>query len=231
MVIVHTTKAYLTSLTDSSLYILNPENMTLSGSIKVQNHMEGIALAGGKAWVSCGSYIFPSINNKIACINTDADTVERYIELPVENPGQILANGDTLFVLCRGSLDPSGAMPAIYPVNALTGQTGSPVLSGTDIYGMEIAHGKLWVLEHSGVRSFHAGTLSELPGRIDRKQITGDALDLLYGIWFDVEKSELYVCNARFGGVNGDCVAFDPFGNSLRHIETGIYPGQLIFFR
>lgn len=233
MVKASPSRAYLTSLTDGQLYRFDPRSMELAGEpLAVENYMEGLVIAGDRLFVACGNYAFPAANNKVAVIDLQTDSLLQYIELPEENPGEILQVGTSLVVNCRGNYFQPGAPGSqlvwINPVS-LAIERSLPLGQYAD--DMELLPDALLVLCDSAVMRVSLEDFSLDTDYLPKSLITADPLDRLYSVVYDDLKGELYVSNGKYGGVNGNCVVFDPFLNPVRSFETGIYPGEIFFYR
>lgn len=232
MAIINPQKAYVTSLLDSSLYVFNPVNMELIGApVFVENYMEGIAIWENKAFIACGNYAYPASNNKLAVLDTDADTVIRYILLPEENPGEVLLVDDAIVVNCRGNYLPGGPGSELVWVDPLQETVSRRLSLGQYTYDLAVLPDALIALGDSGLLHIDRTTFSFNSNFLPKSALTDDPLDLLYSVAYDDLKGELYVTNAKYGGTNGICLVLDPFLNPVRSFETGIYPGEILFYR
>ncbi len=225
-------KAYLTSLTDGKLYRFDPRNMTLSGeSIEVENHMEGIAIHGERAFVACGNYAYPSSNNQLAVIDTRTDRLIQYIELPEENPGHVLVQGESIVVNCRGNYFlPDAPGSRLVWVDPLSLEIAHSLPLGQYADDLALLPGALLVACDSAVMRISLADFSLDPAFLPKSRLSSDPLDRLYSLAYDDLRGELYVSIAK-SATNGFCMAFDPFLNPMRTFETGIYPGTIFFYR
>lgn len=239
MVKISNSKAYVTSLLKGKVFVFDPMTMELTGEIAVQNYPEGIAARNGRAFVACGNYAFPAVNNQLAVINTSTDEVEKYLTLPIDNPGKVLLYGDSVFVNCRGNYitgqDTGSALVCIHQ-NTLSIQ--NVLYFPGSIYNIEIAGNVLM-----GIRDAdkNASTLSSTglfmwdlrSGKLDslilqetdfKPKQTGD---YLYGLAYDAQKGNLYVAFSK--SKKGFVV--NPFMAITDSFTTGINPSSIVFCR
>ena len=225
-------KAYLTSLTDGKLYRFDPRSMALVGEpLAVENHMEGIAIRGERAFVACGNYAYPSSNNQLAVIDTRTDRLIQYIELPEENPGFVLVEGKSIVVNCRGNYflpDAPGSMLVWIDPVSLEVERSIPLGQYAD--DLALLPGALLVACDSAVMRISLEDFSLDRSYLPKARLTADPFDRLYSLAYDDLRGELYVSIAKTA-TNGFCMAFDPFLNPIRTFETGIFPGTIFFYR
>jgi len=222
-------KAYLTSLLDAKVYVFDPASMTLLAQIEVENYMEDLALVARKLFVTCGSYTPALPGQTLAAIDPETDAVTHRLTLPVVNPGPLLPAPDgRLWVGCRG--DYAGGGSAVVLVNPNTMQIDTTLRLAGSLYEM------FRVDEHLGLVTDSALTLVYWPSFIVQynwrsRQTLGfmNNNDLLYTVYFDARRRELYVTDAGVGAQPATVRVYTERGELIRTLPAGIFPGQFIW--
>ncbi len=90
-------KAYISSLYNDKIFVLNTGSHTLSGSVTLAGkNTEGMTLLGGKAYIAC----WDTAVNKVFVVNTADDHLDDSLLLPGRAPSEILVDHeDKLWVL------------------------------------------------------------------------------------------------------------------------------------
>ena len=230
MAITSPHKAYVTSFFTNHLFLFNPATMELlPDSIIVENTMEGISIAQDKAFVACGNYLPPEVNNKLAVIDTQTDELLQYIELPVENPGKVLTYQGKVLVACRGDYDPQGEGSAIVEVDP-EGKTVTRVTKFEgSLFEMEIVEDALWVLRDSSVARIDLVTWEVEANFLQEKTLVASEAYYFYGIHYAPDQSALYIAMAH-PTRNGQLLVLNPFGQIQQRLETGMFPGEVFFY-
>ena len=128
LVKISPTKAYVNSMLDNSVYIINPVKMKITGTISIENYSEDMILTNNKVYTSLGNYAYPKKNNKIAVINPNTDVVAKYIILPMENPGDLeVIDSSTIVVVARGNYG-TPKKSALYFINTITDEIKDSII-------------------------------------------------------------------------------------------------------
>lgn len=232
------TVAYLSSLYQEKVFIFNPITMQLSGEIPLARFQDGISGYGNQAFVACGSLLSLK-NNKIAVINTLTHHLDKYISLPLTNPGQLLLKGDTLIVNCKGDYavekDSSGA---IFFINVHNLELLYAVYIKGSIYEMAIAGNNLFAIRDVGddiqplgnTAIMKVDLLTGAKTDIWMRETdfkTKEAGDYIYSLDFDKEKGNLCVSFS----ISGKGFMTTPFKEIVGEYKTGTYPNTVFFYR
>lgn len=97
MLVVNSSRAYVSSLYSNSLSIIDLSNNSVSGSINIGHTSEAMQLYGNKAFVSCWAG-----GKNIMVINTATDKVTDSIIVAAEPESMVLDKNNRLWVLCNG---------------------------------------------------------------------------------------------------------------------------------
>jgi hypothetical protein len=221
-----------------TVFVLNPQKMEIVKEIALQRHPYEIAYAEGKAYVACGNYPGQQKNNQLAIINTTTDELEQYISLPKENPTRVLVDKNRLFVLCAGNYVYSDSGCVVSIINRLNLQTEKNVYFHGSAYRLAIAGDYLLGIRDADDANTNLAGTSIF--KIDLQTLAVNANfikdtdfkpresgDFLYSLNFDKTKGEVYVTFST----SGKGFIVNPFGEKVGEFQTGIYPGNVFFYR
>ncbi len=221
------TKAYVNSLVDSTVYRLDPRTGELTPPhIRVQNWSESLLLAAGRLWITCGNYIYPARNDKLACIDPEGDSVLYYLTLPRQNPGPLveLPNGE-LLVGCRGNYaDEKGLLVHVDPYRGTITRT---VELTTSVYRLTRYGSEIYMLTDSGVSRYDWQGGAVDYAFLSRSRLGIPAHELIYGFAYDSTSNQWIVANAKAGGVRGELIFIEPTG-ALRRQPVGVFPSRIL---
>lgn len=94
-------KAYVSSLYNNKIFILNTSSHTLSGSVTISGkNTEGMALLEGKAYVAC----WDTAVNKVFVVNTANDHLDDSLLLPGRAPSEILVDHEQKLWVLSGNV-------------------------------------------------------------------------------------------------------------------------------
>ncbi len=226
---INNNEAYVNSMTDNSVYIINLSDWKITGKITVENFSEDMIKIGNYVYVSCGNYAYPQKNNKIAKINTLTHSVENYLALPMENPGDLEVLNDSVFsVIARGNYQ-TPKKSAIYFINIYTFSVADSLIFNAYSFDSFVKDSLLFVLNDNGISKINWKTKNVTMNFISKQDLQMQSNDLLYAFYYDSFK--YYIVNAKYGGTNGVCYVLD---NSLKketEFETGVFGGTIFKYQ
>jgi DNA-binding beta-propeller fold protein YncE len=232
MVIVNSSKAYVTNLYDNSLTEFDPTSLQMiQERILVGNNPEGIALANGKLYV-CDSGL--GADSSLTVVDPTQDVAVNTI-IVGRSPSEIAADasGDVV-VKCDGSFnfnDPNRDTPgSLVLVDPRTDAVLSTVVLPLGVYGhpgkMTLSsNGYGYFVGKSGIMRFDIGngTITVNP--------TPFATVSAYGLAIDDASNRLYVTDAKDYVQPGDVLVYGQDGQQVAQFEAGIIPGTIVFRR
>lgn len=224
-------KAYLTTLYGSdSLLVFDPVRMVLTGKVRAARFQEGMVCVGETAFVAVDA--FPDRpDQRIALIHTPTDSLLGFVSLPIRNPGQLIAWRGSVWVQCIGDYNPAGQGSAVVELSAETGAVQRSFRFTGSVFGLEPAGDQLLVLRDSTLALVNAATGAVTEAWATRRALTGSSTDILYGLYYDAEKSLLYVCNARDYVTPGEIVVLNPLGEVVARMPAGNLPKKVFAVR
>lgn len=227
MVKVSPTLAYVNSLYSQVVYKLNPQTMTLTGTLTVEDHMEDMVLHQDKVYIGCGNYPGKT-NNKLAIIDPTTELVT-YRTLPVENPGAVvlLADGQ-LAICCRGNYATTNSAVVFY-------NPGSDVFTDTVhvdgyLYDMTATPTHLLMVSDYDLSAISLADHSLTYRYLSRQALGAKSTDLLYALHYEPVTDRIYLTNAGYGAQNGQCYVLNRQLQLLQTLDTGVFPGTVFYY-
>jgi len=216
---------------------LNIKDMTLAGTFKGGDNLEGIVEKDGKLYVA-NSYTVDGSNNwiynkEVFVIDAKTMTLEKTINV-VDNPTKMYEINDKIYLISVGNyFDVAGALQVINPqtnkaesiLNDVT-----KITEGNDelIYGVRSTYDENWQLSNSFF------TYNPSNGSINETSFLKDApssfaTDAIYLMEVDEETGFIYVGTSDYT-TNGTIYQFDKNGKLVQSFDSGgINPSAMIF--
>lgn len=220
------------------VFIINPTTMQLTGEVAVESFPYKMSYQAGKVFVACGNYPNKPKNNKVAIIDKETNLVEGYIQLPKENPTQVLTYEDKLIVLCAGNYVNSDSECVVSIINRLNYEVEQNVYFSGSAYQIMLAGDYLLgIRDADDATSSYSGTTifkmdlqtlainrTFLKDTDFKERQTGD---FLYKLQYDEAKGNVYVAFST----SHKGFIISPFGDIIDHFGVGDYPNSIIFYR
>ena len=216
---------------------LNIKDMTLAGTFKGGDNLEGIVEKDGKLYVG-NSYTVDGSNNwiynkEVFVIDAKTMTLEKTINV-VDNPTKMYEINDKIYLISVGNyFDVAGALQVINPqtnkaesiLNDVT-----KITEGNDelIYGVRSTYDENWQLSNSFF------TYNPSNGSINETSFLKDApssfaTDAIYLMEVDEETGFIYIGTSDYT-TNGTIYQFDKGGKLVQSFDSGgINPSAMIF--
>ena len=217
---------------------LNIKDMTLAGTFKGGDNLEGIVEKDGKLYVA-NSYAVDGSNNwiynkEVFVIDTQAMTLEKTIEV-VDNPTKMYEINDQIYLISQGNYtDVAGALQVI---DTKTGTSkvilndATKITEGLNglIYGIRATYDANWQLSNSFF------TYNPSTGVISETSFLKDApssfsTDAIYLLEVDEKAGFIYVGTTDYQNT-GTIYTFDKDGKLFHTFDSGgINPSAMIFW-
>ena len=216
---------------------LNIKDMTLAGTFKGGDNLEGIVEKDGKLYVS-NSYTVDGSNNwiynkEVFVIDAKTMTLEKTINV-VDNPTKLYEIDDKIYLISQGNYyDVAGALQVIDPKTITSNvilNDVTKITEGNDglIYGIRSTYDENWQLSNSFF------TYNPSNGSINETSFLKDApssfaTDAIYLMEVDEETGFIYVGTSDYT-TNGTIYQFDKGGKLVQSFDSGgINPSAMIF--
>ena len=216
---------------------LNIKEMTLAGTFKGGDNLEGIVEKDGKLYVA-NSYTVDGSGNydykkEVFVIDAKTMTLEKTINV-VDNPTKMYEINDKIYLISVGNyFDVAGALQVIDPKtntsNVILNDV-TKITEGNDglIYGVSSTYDANWQLSNSFF------TYNPSNGSINETSFLKDApssfaTDAIYLMEVDEEIGFIYVGTSDYT-TNGTIYQFDKNGKLVQSFDSGgINPSAMIF--
>ena len=112
--VIHQRKAYVSSLMSDLIYIVDIDNLVVTGTVDIGCNSEALVIAGNRLFAANWSG-----GDKIAVVNLTDNTVETEIITGLEPESMVLDRNNRLWVLCTGGYM-NEEIPRIMKINTMT---------------------------------------------------------------------------------------------------------------
>ena len=212
---------------------LHIEDMTLVGTFKGGDNLEGIVEKNGKLYVANSYKGINEYNKEVFVIDAKTMTLEKTIEV-VENPTKIYEINDKIYLISAGNYeDVPGALQIIDTQNNIVRTILNDVTKITEghngvIYGVRSTYDENWQPTNSfflyspkADEVSHTSFLKDAPSSL--------ATDIIYMLEVDEETGFIYVGTSDYT-TNGTIYQFDQSGKFVQSFDSGgINPSAMVF--
>jgi len=223
MAFVNDSIALVTSLTNGEVLVLNVRSRSVQQSIAVGGGPDGLAIAGGKAFVANSEYGF---GRTVSVIDIPSLSVVQTVEVG-DNVYEIQRISDeVVYVLCAGFYNdfsnPDDDTPAwVYAMNTTTLAVEDSMFIGDHAFKMAIGNGKCYVPVADTVR-----VVNTLTHATEGTIANGT---YYYGIGVDPVSGDILLADARTYTVPGAVHIYNSSGVLRTQFDVGIIPGTFAF--
>jgi DNA-binding beta-propeller fold protein YncE len=251
MFVVAPDKAYVSDLIGTNLWIINPQEMTHTGSVAMGNTTEKMVRTGNELYVSNWSYYYTDAYshdsyNTVQVVDLNNDVKVADIEVGKEPNTMAVDKNGHVWVLCEGRSwdeeydewgEPYGENPTLWEIDPmLKTATRRYVFKGPyedddEIMGVastlraNLAGDKFFLIYNNEVRRFDLSTMS----LSETFRIAPEPDGLFYNMAVDPNTGDLYVADAKNYVMNGTVYRYSEDGLLLASFKAGIIPSAMLF--
>ena len=244
MFIVAPDKAYVSDLIGTDLWIINPQNMTHTGTIAMGNTTEKMVQVGNELYVSNWSYYYIDAYshesyNTVQVVDLNNDMKVADIEVGREPNTMVVDKNGHVWVLCEGRSweDEFGENPTLWEIDPMLKtatqrcEFKGPFDFDDDIKGVATAlkanpaGDQFYLIYNNDVRRFDLATMS----LSETFRITPGTDGLFYNLAVDPRTGDLYVTDAKNYMMNGTVYRYSSDGLLLASFEAGLIPSAMLF--
>ncbi|MBO6024484.1 MAG: hypothetical protein J6P83_06490 [Bacteroidales bacterium] len=237
-------KAYVTDLIGTNLWIINPQDMTHTGTIAMGNTTEKMLLVGNELYVSNWSYYYVDAYshesyNTVQVVDVNNDVKVADIVVGREPNTMVLDKNGHVWVLCEGRSweDEFGENPTLWEIDPMLKtatqryEFKGPFDFDDDIKGVATAlkanpaGDQFYMIYNDEVRRFDLATSS----LSETFRITPGPGGLFYNMAVDPRTGDLYVTDAKNYMMNGTVFRYSSDGVLLASFEAGLIPSAMLF--
>ena len=230
MHIVAPNKAYVSDLMGTTLWIVNPQDMSHTGSIAMGKSTEKMVQIGNELYVSNWSnYYVPGMEkNTVQVVDINNDVKVAEILVGKEPNCMAVDKNGHVWVLCEGATwEADGENPTLWEIDPmLKTATQRYEFDGSAMILKANASGSaLYVVYNNEVRRFDiaASALSE------SFSIAAPAEGTFYNMAVNPQNGDLYVTDAKNYMMNGAVYRYSDDGVLLSSFDAGIIPSAMLF--
>ena len=223
-------KAYVTDIMGTSLWIVNPQNMTHSGSIEMGKSTEKMVQVGNELYVSNWSnYYVPGMEkNSVQVVDLNNDVKVAEIQVGKEPNTMAMDKNGHVWVLCEGATwEADGENPTLWEIDPmLKSATKRYEFDGSAmVLKANASSTALFLILNNEVRRFDIGTLT----LSETFRITAPEGGTFYNMAVNPANGDIYVTDAKNYMMNGTVYRYSDDGVRLSSFEAGIIPNAMLF--
>jgi len=220
--VIRERKAYVSSLMSDLIYIIDIDNLVVTGTVDIGCNSEALVIAGNRLFAANWSG-----GAKITVVNLTDNTVETEINTGLEPESMVLDRNNRLWVLCTGGYM-NEEIPMIMKINALT------LAVEDELEFRTVSDNPSSLTVNSG-----GDTLYYIDEGVRRMTVTTDALPenafistggrLFYKLAASPWNGMIMVTDAIDWQQKGDLLIYNRNGSLVDTEQCGIIPGFVRF--
>ena len=231
MHVVHPEKAYVSDIVGCELWIINPKDMTHTGTIHIGKPTETMVQVGQEVFVTNWSnyYCDTVQNNTVQVVDVNNDVKVAEITVGKEPNGMVVDKNGKVWVLCEGAVWTEEAEnPTLWRIDPATKQAVKKAsfdpYEGVMNLAIDPTGSYLYYFRDNGVRRVSIDS----PDTEDSFVIPAEGRNF-YKIAVDPANGDIYVSDAKNYTVDGTVYRYSSDGVQLSSFDAGICPGFMLF--
>lgn len=229
-------KAYVSDLASTELFIINPQDMTHTGSISMGKSTETMVQVGQEVYVSNWSkaYIEGMENNTVQVVDVNTDTKVADITVGLEPNNMVVDKNGQIWVLCEGATWqwPDPGQPELWKINPATREAELVVTFAENVLNLAIDPTGSYLYYLRGGSWTTSGDLHRVsidtPTAEEDFVIPSDG-KMFYKVFVNPNNGDIYMSDAKDYTTNGTVYRYSSDGALLASFNVGICPGFMLF--
>ena len=222
-------KVYVSDLSGKDLWIGNPQQMTITGTIAIGKPTETMVLVGKEVYVANWSNYYDTevMNNTVMVVDAVNDMKVCEITVGKEPNGMVVDSQGQVWVLCEGAYwDVDMEYPTLWRIDPQSKKAFCERVFSTTAMGLAIdPQGEhLYCIEDGDVCRMAVNA----PATTDAFRIPAEGRTF-YKITVNPNNGELYVTDAKNYAVSGTVYRYTSDGLLLSSFNAGICPSYILF--
>ena len=236
MLAVAPDKAYVSDIVGTDLWIVNPQDMSHTGSIAMGKSTETMVQVGQEIYVTNWSkyYVEGMENNSVQVVDIINDVKVADITVGKEPNCMVVDKNGQIWVLCEGALwDPEPGVPEIWKINPATKQSTKMVSFNETTLNMAIDPSGNYLYYVRGGDWTTSGDLHRVsidnPTVEDENFVIPSEGKMFYKIAVNPNNGDIYLSDSKSYTMNGTVYRYNSDGVLLGSFDAGICPGFMLF--
>ena len=223
-------KAYVSDLYGTQLWIINPQDMSHSGSIEMGKSTEKMVLVGNELYLSNWSNTFVTgmEKNTVQVVDVNNDVKVAEIQVGKEPNTMAVDKNGHVWVLCEGATwEADGEQPSLWEINPILKTAVKRFeFDGTAMVLRANPSGDLlYVIYNNEVRRFDLASLT----LSETFRIAAEPQGMFYNMAVEPKTGDIYVTDAKNYMMNGTVYRYSNDGVLLSSFEAGVIPSAMLF--
>ena len=227
-------KAYVSDLMSKQMWIINPQTMSLMGSIEMGKPTETMVQVGSEVYVANWSRFYANDiqNNSVQVVDARNDIKVAEIEVGYEPKGMVVDKNGTVWVMCEGDANDFDVPSTLWKIDSHT--RVSSLVKTFERRASSLA------VDPTGSILYYCHTCSDFTNtELRRMYVDNPSYEddfcipsegrTFYTIAVDPRNGELYVPDAKNYVMNGTVYRYTSDGLLLSSFDAGISPGFFLF--
>lgn len=221
-------KGYITTYGNSSVTILDLDNYSISGYLRVGANPEQMVKVGDKVYVANSGWGY---GHTVSVIDIAGESVLKTVQVG-DNPITLFVDSeDEVNVLCTGrypawgdSTD-NGTNGGLYVINT----SSDAVVDSFQIVGHPTritydGNETAYFINGSDITSY-----STISNQLLNEELIHFEEGIIYGLSADPVNDVLYILNAGYFAANGELLIYTKDGEEQKRLPTGMIPGSFAY--
>ena len=229
-------KAYVSDLVSTELWIVNPQDMTRTGSVEMGKSTETMVQVGQEVYVTNWSryYVAGMENNSVQVVDVNNNVKVAEIEVGMEPNGMVVDKNGMVWVLCEGdSYDYENDVPStLWRINPTTKEASMIVSYELKALNLAIDPSGSYLYCIYGGDWTNGGDVRRIdianPTEFDDFVIPAEG-KMFYKIAVNPNNGDIYLSDAKNYTTNGTVYRYTSDGVLMGSFDAGICPGFMLF--
>lgn len=226
-------KAYVSDLMSTKIWIMDPQTMTLSGTVDMGKTTETMVQVGREVYVTNWSrYYVNKPNNTVQVVDAGQDVKVAEIEVGYEPNGMVVDQNGMVWVLCEGDVNDMDVPSTLWQIDPYLKR--SILMRTFERKAMNLA------IDPTGTLLYYFVTGEDyVSNEVHRCNIDDPSQDdgfcialeghAFFKIAVDPLRGDLYVSDALNYSMNGKVYRYSSDGLLLSSFDAGISPSFFLF--
>jgi len=227
-------KAYVSDLASTVLWVVNPQDMTHTGTIDMGKATETMVKVGQEVYVTNWSKVYVEAeNNTVQVIDANNDIKVADITVGKEPNSMVVDKNGMVWVLCEGAMwDAEPGLPELWKIDPVTKQASMIVQFTETAMNMAIDPEGTHLYYVRGGDWVSSGDLHRVS--IDNPTVEEDFVipaegRMFYKVFVNPNNGDIYLSDSKNYVTNGTVYRYSSDGVLLNSFDAGICPGYMLF--